>query len=283
MYDKNVLRLCVDVTMTALYAALMFGAGTGLLFHELAGLAIALLFAFHFGLNFRMMRRLGTSPRSPLSVALLISDLFLPVGLVITIGTGALISRFVLASSLSGNSLLYAIHKVSAWSVALVMAFHLALHMRFVAGVFRGMLRRLRQKGVVRALTSSAAGLLVLAVLFSRVYAVFDQADNTALYTPSVTASASGNEDASLSGDTPTEPETTTPAGSTATKKEDEQTQSHTTADDADVPTLDEYLSKLFCTGCHRHCCLLTPACGIGQQNASQAQVEYVQTYGNGA
>ena len=49
--NKNVWRLVLDLCMTALYAVLMFGPETGLLFHELAGLALGVLFALHLILN----------------------------------------------------------------------------------------------------------------------------------------------------------------------------------------------------------------------------------------
>lgn len=197
MYDKNTLRLCVDVTMTALYTALMFGAKAGLLFHELAGLMIALLFAFHFGLNFQMLRRIGGIKNSPKHALLLISDLLLPIGLIATILTGAMISRTVFTSALSGSLLVFTIHRVAAWFSAAILALHLLLHLRFVIGVCKSMVRRLREKGVLRALASCAAGLLILGVLFSRVYAVFYQEDASLSYASSVIAadSASGDQD----------------------------------------------------------------------------------------
>ena len=44
--------------------------------------------------------------------------------------------------------------------------------------------------------------------------------------------------------------------------------------------SLDDYLGSLFCNGCGKHCSLLSPRCGRGQDRASQATAEYYETYG---
>ena len=43
--------------------------------------------------------------------------------------------------------------------------------------------------------------------------------------------------------------------------------------------SLDDYLSTLYCNGCHKHCSLLTPQCGKGENQASQATAEYYENY----
>ena len=44
--------------------------------------------------------------------------------------------------------------------------------------------------------------------------------------------------------------------------------------------SLDDYLGSPFCSGCGKHCSLLSPRCGRGQDQASQATAEYYETYG---
>ena len=44
-------------------------------------------------------------------------------------------------------------------------------------------------------------------------------------------------------------------------------------------PSLEDFLSKLTCTGCGKHCSLLYPRCGRGNMQAQQAEEEYMQTY----
>lgn len=55
------------------------------------------------------------------------------------------------------------------------------------------------------------------------------------------------------------------------------QTQPETQGDTP--PSLEEFLSKLNCTACGKHCSLLSPRCGRGQMQAQQAEEEYNQTY----
>jgi hypothetical protein len=43
--------------------------------------------------------------------------------------------------------------------------------------------------------------------------------------------------------------------------------------------SLEDYLGPLFCSGCGRHCSLLSPRCGKGENQASQAAEEYYETY----
>lgn len=43
--------------------------------------------------------------------------------------------------------------------------------------------------------------------------------------------------------------------------------------------SLEDYLGSLFCSGCGRHCSLLSPRCGKGENQASQAAEEYYETY----
>ena len=45
-------------------------------------------------------------------------------------------------------------------------------------------------------------------------------------------------------------------------------------------PSLEEYLSKLTCTGCGKRCSLLRPRCGKGQMQAERAKDQYYSTEG---
>ena len=47
-----------------------------------------------------------------------------------------------------------------------------------------------------------------------------------------------------------------------------------------DVPSLDEYLKKLRCSGCRHNCSLANPRCMNGRRKASSAESEYYSIYG---
>lgn len=59
---------------------------------------------------------------------------------------------------------------------------------------------------------------------------------------------------------------------------EDKNTQTNSSTV-TDKPTIEEYLSKLFCTGCGRHCPLTNPACGKGMSRQTQEIQKYNQIY----
>ena len=52
-----------------------------------------------------------------------------------------------------------------------------------------------------------------------------------------------------------------------------------TTGLTVDVPTLEEYLSKLVCTGCSKRCPLTSLGCSRGESYKAAATTEYYQTY----
>lgn len=46
-----------------------------------------------------------------------------------------------------------------------------------------------------------------------------------------------------------------------------------------DIPTLEEYLQGLRCTGCGRQCSLISPNCKKGRMQAERAAEEYASMY----
>ena len=48
-----------------------------------------------------------------------------------------------------------------------------------------------------------------------------------------------------------------------------------------DVPTLQQFLSMMRCSGCRHNCSLLSPRCMKGRSKAQNAIVQYQQTYGS--
>jgi hypothetical protein len=59
----------------------------------------------------------------------------------------------------------------------------------------------------------------------------------------------------------------------------DETYNSSVSAIVGETPTLNEYLSNLYCTACPRNCSLLAPQCSKGVGQAAVAEVEYEETY----
>ncbi len=64
----------------------------------------------------------------------------------------------------------------------------------------------------------------------------------------------------------------------TETEEQEQQIEEYTEA--PAVPSLEEYLSRLRCGGCHHGCYLLNPRCMRGARKQSQAENEYYSLYG---
>lgn len=57
-------------------------------------------------------------------------------------------------------------------------------------------------------------------------------------------------------------------------------TKEYVTEETTSAPFLEEYLSKLFCNGCGRHCPLTNPKCRKGTSKAAEAEKKYLNEYG---
>jgi hypothetical protein len=69
-------------------------------------------------------------------------------------------------------------------------------------------------------------------------------------------------------------------AGYTATGNQDNTLPSDIQADDEDTVSMSDYLSNMFCTGCDKHCPLLSPKCDKGEVQLQAAKIKYQELYG---
>ena len=75
--------------------------------------------------------------------------------------------------------------------------------------------------------------------------------------------------------------EITLPSGTSSSKTTKKEETTSTQASDSDVATVEEYLGNLYCDGCHKHCSLLSPRCGVGENQAEEATNDYEAMYTN--
>lgn len=260
MNTKKIFKLLLDVTMLILYILLIFGYRIGPFFHEVVGIGIGTLFIAHVILNGKVIRglartalRRGSSAKAKL---FFYTDCILSLSMLVTIISGIMISDVVF--SFDFNSSILAMHNISAYVSLVILSGHALLHLRYIAGVIRNSSRQ-KPSGFARALRrySAVVAIAVTAYVFSS--SAFNGLSND---TTSNRTSLSDSETA-----TSTENSTDTATQASGSSSED------------DAPTLDEYLSNLYCTGCGRHCSLLSPQCGIGSAQSAAAQVDYNEEY----
>lgn len=319
MNSKNILRLFLDVAMAVLYTILTFGFGTSLLFHELAGIAIVLFFITHVMLNWKMYKGIrrkvnhAQAPAKARAWILFLLDVLLMVGIPLSILSGVLIAReaFYLNLGLLEEALI-PVHHLISYACFGVLAAHMLMHLSFLVGVARGLAKNLRSRAVMKTVGQISISALAITLAFARVYDTasasldvmaqpvaitmpISDGKEDALYptfAPDATATATNDTQtseaaASLTGAAaaavtaiPTTAPTSQPEIAAATSAPAETAQVAPAETVGEIPTLDDFLGKLVCTHCGRHCSLLSPRCGKGRSQAQQAQEEYQQTYG---
>lgn len=282
MKRNVVIKILLDVAMFALYLMLMFARGFGGLFHEVVGIGIGMMFVIHILLNLTMTKGLIKSVKSGKAkadrVMLALSDLMLIVCMPIIIVSGVLIAKelFIMPFMIPWQPI-FTVHNVLSYVCLGLMAFHLLFHGKYLVGIFKK-LPTLTGREAASALGRFAAGAAAAAVLYVGVVAYKERIEEV----PPIL----DNSQNKIS-DTAPQYSVVVPSSSAVISEkseqvitEDNETEVITQPQPINPPSLEEYLSKLFCSGCHRHCPLVSPRCGKGTQQAELAKKEYVQLYG---
>jgi hypothetical protein len=267
MSSKTSTKIMLDIIMTVLFVILIYAYDTGLAFHEIAGLVISALFTVHIILNWSWIKsvtkNLFTSKIKKKSRLMYVLNAALLISAGTIIITGIMISRVVFDFGLNGEThTLVAVHKWTAYTCLGLFAIHIAMNWRFVTVSLRNMFRNYNGSKLRKSLQALGAAALVIFVMHSLFMPGFDK---TAQQAAAVQIS---------------------PRDITATKKVDSSpddqnyTISNTQDDAEDIPSLSDYLSNMFCTGCDKHCPLLSPQCKTGQSQLQAAKIQYEKLYG---
>ena len=285
-------KLILDVVLTAVYILLMFGYRVGALFHEAAGIGVLLLFGFHLVWNrktFRGFLKAGMKGKLSLSKALLLaSDIALILTLPASVVTGVFISQVVLHTGFS--TVIYSLHVVCSYATLAIMSLHLLLHAKYLAGLARHWYRERGREGALRLAKRAGAvcaaacvGYVAVSGTFSENSLISDTASNRTSESEDSASGSTGAVNGKAAGKKSLNAEENTADDQTITadsqEDDDDASSATVTETPAEIPTLMEYLSKLYCTGCSRHCCLANPQCGTGIIQQKQAETDYTEQY----
>lgn len=299
MKRNVIIKIFLDITMTVLYALLMFAQGLGGFFHETVGIGIGLLFTIHIVLNFQMIKGLFISlKKGKLNVKkgiLLVSDLMLTLCMPVVIVTGILIAKelFVVDSGISWL-LLFNLHNILSYVCLSIMILHILMHTKYLLGVIKKLSSSFRGKEMKSAICRFSAGAFVAVILYSSL-AVFTTASNNQdaikgnntiknedreTTVPKNSIPVYSETTVSVESSEPeTEPKVNIEEVTEAVVEEETEQINAVEEETAASPSLEEYLSGLFCTGCGRACPLISPRCGKGELQAEDAEKEYYRTY----
>ncbi|HEY8911316.1 MAG TPA: DUF4405 domain-containing protein [Desulfosporosinus sp.] len=271
MNGKILTKIMLDLIMTILFVALIDAYGTGLVFHEIAGLSIVALFASHILLNWSWVknvtrnlfsRRLKTSSRLTyaLNVAMLLT-------VATTIITGILISKVVFPSM--GFSLYRPVvlaHKWTSYFCLGLFGYHIALHRRYLVQSVRKIWANRQESNVGKTCVRLGATAFILVILYSRVFSIATRSENNlgSIYPSQIasstqtTTSIEGRDDGSTN-----------------------QVYDPSPKGGGETVGLSNYLGSMHCTACPKHCSLLSPQCGRANPQIKSAKIQYQALYGN--
>ncbi|MFZ5974008.1 MAG: cytochrome b/b6 domain-containing protein [Bacillota bacterium] len=267
------IKVFTDILMAALFLLAMNTAVTGVLLHEVLGVTVAVLFSVHLVLNRQWIASITRNfwkSVKPKVKAAYIFNIIIAVTTGMSILSGLFISQFLFPWLAAGDiGLWHDVHVVSSWLALLLLIVHTVLHWRWIRGVVRQFAKQTARLKVL--VSRTVVGLIASATIYSLIandslYRLLSPSvqnntgtqirqsevtDSTVLV-PSETSGSAGVNDAAV---------TAAPAA-------------------IDQVTLEEFLGKLYCTACHRHCPLTNPQCSKGARQAEEQTAVYYAQYG---
>ncbi len=262
MNSKTSIKIVLDFLMTMVFLLLLDAHGTGLVFHEIAGLSIFALFMTHILLNWSWVKTFTKnlfSTKFKMKPRLMyVLNLGLVLGISIITITGILISRVIFPSgSIENSLLLVTVHKLVSYAFLGLIATHILLHRKYILASMRNMVTHGEMKTVLALGTAVVIGLFFTKTILG--------SDKRLSYT--------------------TTPPTVSSRNSTNPQTKDDQTNAtlQDTQEDGQTVSLSDFLGNMFCTGCSKHCSLLNLRCDKGDAQLQVAKTKYQNLYGQAA
>ena len=289
-------KIILDIIMTAIFLCLLNTNFTGVALHEILGIAVFFLFLLHKIFNFKWIKSITAnlfkkSLKAKPKIMYLI-DAILLILVTLNVATGILISTTVLTGISANNILLTSnLHHILAYSLLAVLIVHIALHLSVIRNALK-----LEKRGAVGYVALVAVISLMVVSLFESntvKNAIMQKKEINSHYESDTeekpkednTSSDSASQNSSTDSQNTSSEQS---RGDTSDKNNESddndssqissQNTSSTVAEDR--PTIEEYLSKLFCSGCGRRCPLTNLACGRGNRYQQQKVDQYNRIYG---
>ena len=268
-------KIALDIVMTILFLLLMKVSFVGIALHELIGIGIFFLFAAHKLLNYKWVTGVckGIAKGKSTSKArfMLVLDAVILLLVTLNVISGVLISQTIFTGIAASNITWWStLHHFAAYSSLVLLSVHIGLHWQMLINIFKKLLG-LNTENPVRTLIARAA-LIIIAIIGIKAISNPGIYEN---YTAPFTSPAAMPSQQSSS------------QVITTSKKDDEDadtaivTQLSSNSLEVVVPTLEEYLSKLRCSGCGKHCLLTALRCNKGTRYKNAAIADYEEAYSN--
>ncbi len=268
-------KLIIDFVMSVLYLLLMNLTLTGIAWHEVIGIGIPVLFAAHLLFNRQWIRGLTTHFRSAnrRGQTLFLLGGMLGLSMAVTIGSGIRLSQVLFpALAAAEPGAWYVIHVAASWTTLLLLLVHAVLHGRWLMNL-------IRQLKPADSLRAAGAKLSLLLIATTAVYSLLNVGiiGRTAAVTGTTESTAASLPASAVTAYTASGAAMLKPANSADSSASLSSQGTASLAEAADE-TLQQYLSRLTCTACGRHCPLTSPRCSRGKAQVEQATADYNAT-----
>ena len=172
MNKKQILKMTIDLLMTAVLLLLMAYELIGTLPHELLGVGMFSLFLLHHILNWSWLRNLFKGNYSLYRIIQTILVLFILVTIIGSMTSGVVLSKHLFAAlpARGKRSAARTIHMLCGYWGFVFMSLHLGLHWGMIVGVIRRLQRGERASRSTAPALRCAAGLIALYGLRSFFY-----------------------------------------------------------------------------------------------------------------
>ncbi|MCX5779999.1 MAG: cytochrome b/b6 domain-containing protein [Firmicutes bacterium] len=307
--NKTLTKLMLDIILTILFISLIYPRETGFTFHEIAGLVSGALVIFHVIINWSWVKSITRSLFNPKVKAkaklFYLLNALSSVVLVGIIITGIQISIVLFpVGGIANSSSMVIVHKWLSYSCLGLFGLHVALHWGFFAHTVPRMFKSPGRPASGKVALNLSALVITLVFLFSQMGFIITNETIQPIANQETIISndvVSGNKPQPLENSVPqirissnppadtnktvaqvapTTVQISTPSGSTNTSSSSIISSGTSNNSTVDQITLTQYLSNIYCTGCSKHCSLLSPQCSTGISQATVAMQKYTAIYG---
>ncbi|AFV01767.1 hypothetical protein UNSWDHB_2833 [Dehalobacter sp. UNSWDHB] len=306
MSSKLVTKIILDIAMSIFFVFLLDAFGTGLAFHEIAGLFIFALFGIHILLNWSWVKNTTLNllqnklnNRTAVSVKMkyaLNLAIFISISIIVT--TGVLISKVLFPSDTIHGEWIYLVHKWTSYVCLGFLITHLAIHASYFVKSVGRIIINLKERNVRKTLVRLGAACLLVIMLYTRVLSTVSTSDESQLSkiaeTQITTSQSTSKNRTEPAAENYYNENITYSEGSSSDNDDSEDADAIVSANDSATDatvgdttgpeekiSLDEYLSQLHCGGCHKNCSLLYPQCDKAQREIRVAEQDYQELYGD--
>jgi hypothetical protein len=305
--NKTLPKLTLDILLTVLFILLIYPRETGFTFHEITGLATGALIILHLLLNWSWVKNVTSNLfkpklKSKTKLFYILNALSLATWSVVII-TGIQISTVLFPNHGTVSHDILLLHKWLSYVCLGLFGLHLALHWSFFTQTVPRFFKAPSRPSYGKLALNIGALVLTLGLLVSQIGFKTNDVLRPQTQQNEVTSDTGVNlnrtqieestqpPNISLS-DPPTADKSLRGKGRHAASASSTITSDKTNTDSSSISsessntaslghiTITQYLGNLFCTGCSKHCSLLSPQCSIGVSQAAAAKQEYAAIYG---